>query len=78
MQRSDIPCYVFNTHVEAEEAMGAALTQLGVQKERVIKYESAMKMDKYVLLVHGDDELAQKVRAVLRSSKAWQADWIDV
>lgn len=34
---------------------------------------TAIKMDKYVLLVHGDEELAQKVRAVLKSSKAWQA-----
>jgi hypothetical protein len=54
-------------------ALGAALTQLGVSKDHVIKYETAIKMDKYVLLVHGDDELAQKVRAVLKSSKAWQA-----
>lgn len=54
-------------------ALGAALTQLGVPKDHVIKYETAIKMDKYVLPVHGDEELAQKVRAVLKGSNAWQA-----
>ena len=120
MQIADSPCYVFNTHAEAEEAiqllsasgievkslslagkgyhteehpvgfytamagaldgavvagglssLGAALTQLGVPKDHVIKYETAIKMDKYVLLVHGDEELAQRARAVLEGCKAW-------
>jgi hypothetical protein len=54
-------------------ALGAALTQIGVAKDQVIKYEKALKVDKYVLMVHGDAEEQAKVRSVLASSKAWQA-----
>lgn len=53
-------------------ALGAALAQLGVPKDHVIKYETAIKMDKYVLMVHGSADEAEKARAVLANSKAWQ------
>lgn len=53
-------------------ALGAALTQLGVPKDQVIKYETDIKMDKYVLMVHGSAEEADKARTVLQNSKAWQ------
>ena len=46
-------------------ALGAALTQIGVPKNQVIKFETAMKVDKYVLMVHGSDEEVAKARAVL-------------
>ena len=49
-------------------ALGAALTQLGLPKDQAIKYETALKVDKYVLMVHGNlDELA-KARTVLENS----------
>ena len=54
-------------------ALGAALTQVGVPKDDVIKYETALKVDKYVLMVHGDAEEAAKARAVLESSDAWKS-----
>ena len=50
-------------------ALGAALIQLGVPKDQVIKYETALKVDKYVLMVHGSAEDAAKARAVLASAK---------
>lgn len=50
-------------------ALGAALTQIGVPKDQVIKYETALKVDKYILMVHGGTEDAEKVRTVLASSK---------
>lgn len=53
-------------------ALGAALAQVGVPKDQAIKYETAIKMDKYVLLVHGDTEQTQKARDILQSSKAWK------
>jgi len=46
-------------------ALGAALTQIGVSENQVIKYESALKVDKYVLVIHGDAEDLVKVGAVL-------------
>jgi hypothetical protein len=53
-------------------ALGAALAQVGVPKDQAIKYERAIKMDKYVLMVHGDTEQTQKARDILQSSKAWK------
>jgi hypothetical protein len=48
-------------------ALGAALTRIGVHKDEVIKYETALKVDKYLLLVHGTPEEQAKARAVLAS-----------
>jgi hypothetical protein len=53
-------------------ALGAALMQIGVPKDQVIKYETALKADKYVLMVHGTTEDLAKAATVLSSSKAWE------
>ena len=55
--------------VGGASALGAALTQIGVPKNKVVKYETALKVDKYVLLVHGNAEDQEAVHAVLTSSK---------
>ena len=54
-------------------ALGAALTQAGVPKDQAIRYETAIKMDKYVLMVHASAAEAEKARAVLADFKACQA-----
>jgi hypothetical protein len=46
-------------------ALGAALTDVGVPKNQVIKYESALKADKYILMVHGNAEELAQARSVL-------------
>ena len=51
-------------------AMGAALSQVGVPKDQVIKYETALKVDKYVLLVQGNAEDQAKARSILAGSRA--------
>ena len=51
-------------------ALGAALTQIGVPKDQLIKYETALKVDKYVLLVHGDANDLAKAQAVLANATA--------
>jgi hypothetical protein len=50
-------------------ALGAALTQIGVPKDQVIKYEAALKVDKYLLVVHGSADDQEKVRTVLDEAK---------
>ena len=50
-------------------ALGAALTQTGIPGDQVIKYETALKVDKYLLMVHGSLEDKAKVRSVLDSSQ---------
>jgi hypothetical protein len=50
-------------------ALGAALTQVGVPGDQVIKYEAALKVDKYLLVVHGSAEDQEKARIVLAQVK---------
>ena len=50
-------------------ALGATLTQFGVPKDQVIKYEAALKVDKYLLVVHGSAEDQDKARSVLARAK---------
>ncbi len=50
-------------------ALGAALTQIGVPENLVIKYEAALKVDSYLLVVHGSVEDQEKARSVLAQSK---------
>jgi hypothetical protein len=54
-------------------ALGGALIQIGLPKDQVIKYETALKADKYVLMVHGNAEQVASARAVLSDSKALEA-----
>ena len=42
-------------------ALGAALTQLGLAKEKIIKYETALKAEKFVLMIHGS--AAERLKA---------------
>lgn len=46
-------------------ALGAALTSLGVPKNNVVKYESQLKADKYVLIAHGDERNVKQARAIM-------------
>ncbi|OYT87480.1 MAG: DUF1269 domain-containing family protein [Burkholderiales bacterium PBB6] len=52
-------------------ALGAALTQIGVPKDQVIKYEAALKVDKYLLVVHGSAEDQDKASNVLAQAKSY-------
>jgi len=56
--------------VGGASALGAALTQFGVPKDQVIKYEAALKADKYLLAVHGGAVDQEKARSVLVHAKA--------
>ena len=46
-------------------ALGAALTQYGMPAEQAIQYETALKAEKYVLIVHGTADELEKARSVL-------------
>jgi hypothetical protein len=51
-------------------AIGAALMQIGVPKDQIMKYETALKVDKYVLMVHGSAEEQAKARTVLEHTQS--------
>jgi hypothetical protein len=50
-------------------ALGAALSQIGVPADQVIKYEAALKVDRYLLVVHGSGETQARARSVLAQAK---------
>ncbi len=54
-------------------ALGAALTQIGVPKDQVIKFEAALKVDKYMLVVHGSIADQDTARSVLAQAKMTMA-----
>ena len=54
-------------------ALGAALSQIGMPKDQVIKYEAALKVDKYVLMVHGSAQEQAKAKTVLENAKSVEA-----
>jgi hypothetical protein len=49
-------------------AIGAALTRVGVPAHQVVKFETALKVDQYVLLVHGSAMDQERARAALAES----------
>ncbi|GAB6139678.1 hypothetical protein JCM14076_04070 [Methylosoma difficile] len=51
-------------------ALGAALYNTGVAEEDVIKYETALIADKFVVILHGSAEETEKARELLDSLKA--------
>lgn len=54
-------------------AIGAALIELGVPKDQVVKYENALTVDSYVLMIHGTAAEAHKARMLLLESHAAEA-----
>ncbi|MFZ6693897.1 DUF1269 domain-containing protein [Undibacterium sp. SXout20W] len=51
-------------------AIGGALSMIGVSKDDVIKYDTAVKADKFVLVVHGNAEEIIRAKNELSSSRA--------
>src|SRR5271165_1383856 len=46
-------------------ALAAGLVSLGVPKDSAVKYEAAIKADKFVLVVHGTPEELERARTIL-------------
>lgn len=46
-------------------ALGAALSEVGMPKDQIMKYETAIKADKFVLMVHGTAAEEGKARVTL-------------
>ncbi|CAE6921628.1 hypothetical protein ACOMICROBIO_GDFFDHBD_02012 [Vibrio sp. B1REV9] len=51
-------------------AIGGALASIGIPKDSIVKYESAIKADKFLVLVHGDAEDIVKARTILADYQA--------
>jgi len=51
-------------------AIGGALSMIGTSKDELIKYDTAVKADKFVLIVHGDAEDVLRAKNELSNSRA--------
>jgi uncharacterized membrane protein len=49
-------------------ALGAALYSIGIPKDSVINYESSVKADKFLLVVHGSGDELAKAKDILKSA----------
>jgi hypothetical protein len=58
--------------VGALGALGAGLFSVGIPKDSVVKYETALKQDQFVLIVHGTDAEVTKAKGILESTNPSQ------
>jgi len=49
-------------------ALGAGLCSIGIPKDSVVKYEAALKSDKFLLLAHGTTDEVAKARNIMRTT----------
>lgn len=51
-------------------ALGAGLLSIGIPRDSVLRYETAVKSDKYVLVAHGNQEEVGKARDIIKTTNA--------
>jgi hypothetical protein len=51
-------------------AIGAGLFSIGIPKNSVLKYEAALKADKFLVIAHGTREEVQHARHIIATTKA--------
>ena len=49
-------------------ALGAGLFSIGIPKDSIVKYETAIKSDKFMVVAHGQMDDVQKARAILEAT----------
>ncbi len=50
-------------------AMGAGLVSIGIPKDSVLKYEVALKTDKFLLVVHGTSDAVAKAKNIIEGTE---------
>jgi uncharacterized membrane protein len=51
-------------------ALGAALYSIGIPKDSIVEYETALKADQFLLMVHGTADEVAKVQRILETTGA--------
>lgn len=55
-------------------ALGAGLYSLGIPQDSILRYETAIKTDRFILVVHGSAEEITQAQGVLSSTKSETMD----
>jgi hypothetical protein len=55
-------------------AVGAALFGIGIPKDSVIQYETAIKVDGFAVMVHGAANDSAPAKAILQNAKPERVD----
>jgi hypothetical protein len=55
-------------------ALGGALASIGIPEDSIVRYETALKADKFVLIVHGSVQEVEKAQGILMQNKAEEAN----
>lgn len=50
-------------------AIGAGLYSLGIPKDNILKYETALKTDKFLLMVHGSAREVETAKAIIENTQ---------
>jgi uncharacterized membrane protein len=53
-------------------AIGAGLYSIGIPKDSIVQYESAIKSDKFLLLAHGTADEVETAKAIMRTAQPVQ------
>ena len=51
-------------------ALGAGLYSIGIPKDSVVKYETAVKSDKFLVIAHGTADEVAKAKSILQTTGA--------
>ena len=55
--------------VGGASAIGAALVSIGIPKDSVVRYEVALKTDKYMLIVHGTTDAVARAKDIIAGTE---------
>lgn len=55
-------------------AIGAALLNIGIPKDSVLRYETAIKSDQFILVAHGTADEAARARRVLQTTGPYSVE----
>jgi uncharacterized membrane protein len=50
-------------------AVGAGLYSMGIPKDSIVQYESALKSDKFLLLAHGTEDEVERAKGIMRTAR---------
>ncbi len=56
-------------------ALGAALYSVGIPKDSVLKYETALKAEKFLLVAHGTAEEVARARKIIQTTRPAEFDF---